>query len=33
LKSLIELNGMHACDFVDDNGEEISTSLMPEENV
>ena len=21
---------MHACDFVDDNGEEISTSLMPE---
>ena len=21
---------MHACDYVDDNGEEISTSLMPE---
>jgi hypothetical protein len=21
---------MHACDFVDDDGEEISTSLMPE---
>ena len=21
---------MHACDFVDDNGDEISTSLMPE---
>merc|ERR1719272_1174935 len=29
-KSIIESNGMHACDFVDDNGEEISTSLMPE---
>ena len=22
--------GHHACDFIDDNGEEISTSLMPE---
>ena len=22
--------GRHACDFIDDNGEEISTSLMPE---
>ena len=21
---------MHACDYVDDNGDEISTSLMPE---
>ena len=28
----INLNqfGMHACDYVDDQGEEISTSLMPE---
>ena len=33
LASLIEAHGMHACDFVDDNGDEISTSLMPEENV
>ena len=29
-KTIIESTGMHACDFVDDNGEEISTSLMPE---
>ena len=29
-KSIIESTGMHACDFVDDNGDEISTSLMPE---
>ena len=29
-KTVIENHGMHACDFVDDNGEEISTSLMPE---
>ena len=29
-KTAIVAAGMHACDFVDDNGEEISTSLMPE---
>ena len=29
-RTMIESTGMHACDFVDDNGEEISTSLMPE---
>lgn len=29
-KTMIESTGMHACDFVDDSGEEISTSLMPE---
>ena len=29
-KTMIESKGMHACDYVDDNGEEISTSLMPE---
>ena len=29
-KTMIEATGMHACDFVDDSGEEISNSLMPE---
>ena len=29
-KTMIEATGMHACDYVDENGEEISTSLMPE---
>ena len=29
-KTVIENHGMHACDFIDDSGEEISTSLMPE---
>ena len=29
-KTMIEAHGMHACDYVDENGEEISTSLMPE---
>ena len=29
-KTIIESTGMHACDFIDDSGEEISTSLMPE---
>lgn len=29
-KTMIESKGMHACDYIDDNGEEISTSLMPE---
>ena len=33
LTAVIEAHGMHACDFVDEKGEEISTSLMPEENV
>jgi hypothetical protein len=26
----VRLNEIHACDFIDDDGEEISTSLMPE---
>jgi hypothetical protein len=30
LAAVIEAHGMHASDFVDDNGDEISTSLMPE---
>ena len=30
MTAVIESHGMHACDFVDDNGEEISTSLMSE---
>ena len=29
-KTMIESKGMHACDYIDDQGEEISTSLMPE---
>ena len=29
-KSVSHNKGKHACDFIDDNGEEISTSLMPE---
>ena len=28
--SNIQTGARHACDFIDDNGEEISTSLMPE---
>ena len=28
--SAIQTGAKHACDFIDDNGEEISTSLMPE---
>ena len=26
----VRLNEIHACDFIDEEGEEISTSLMPE---
>ena len=26
----VSLNEIHACDFIDEAGEEISTSLMPE---
>ena len=26
----MHIKNKHACDFVDDNGEEVSTSLMPE---
>ena len=26
----VQTGSKHACDFIDDNGEEISTSLMPE---
>ena len=29
-QSNIQTSAKHACDFIDDNGEEISTSLMPE---
>ena len=28
--SNIQTSAKHACDFIDDNGDEISTSLMPE---
>ena len=28
--SNVQTSAKHACDFIDDNGEEISTSLMPE---
>ena len=29
-KSMLMTSEAHACDYIDDKGEEISTSLMPE---
>ena len=29
-RQLLRVNEDHACDYIDDKGEEISTSLMPE---
>ena len=30
ITQLNSCNNEHACDFIEDNGEEVSTSLMPE---